>query len=149
LATLFAAGSARSQSGDTPKPDPTAPVSCSSKHCMISVDRESWPTECQFRCKPILPTAIIVEHVDINGDLVWSLPSDSNFNFADDGIEFPAGSGFKGCSVGDAHPTQGDEGPTTKKWVCKNNGQTGQWKYAAHIRFGLLTFRVDPWVVNR
>lgn len=149
MGMLVAAGFAWSAPGNSQTSDPTAPVSCASLRCKIDVDHEQWPTQCFFRCQPTLPNTIIVEHANINGDLVWSLPPDSNFNFADDGIEFPAGSGYTGCSAGDVHPTNGDEGPNTKNWVCKNNGQTGKSKYIAHIRYGLLTFRIDPWVVNR
>lgn len=137
----------------SPDVDTSQPVACDTNPCPVHVDRETWLKQCLLNCQPTVTDVIVVDRHNTTGTIVWSLPADSSFNFAEDGIEFRKRSGFRDCGPGDkgkASMNAGkNEGPGTKTWQCTNNGEPGAYKYRVHIRFGLLSFSVDPWVVNK
>ena len=121
------------------------PVSCEAGGtCSVPVTIEHWPTQCFFVCELITPNEVIVKDANKrwNQAIVWEIPADSHVRFADDGIVFERDAGF----VCELEKGGGDAG---RRFTCTDNGKQGRSKYSVHLQWGLLSFRIDPFVVNR
>jgi hypothetical protein len=148
---LACSGCAPALMGGVTDIDPKEPKGCSENDCKILVSHEGWLEKCVIHCQPLVTDVIVVDRHYTRGTIEWSL-EDSRFKFADDGIEFK-NAGFKDCGPGGKGKgwtgPNNLAGPGTKKWQCTNIGEAGAYKYTVHITFGLLSYTIDPWVVNK
>lgn len=97
-------------------------VDCSSNPCTLSVDHDY--------------TIVNTNKTPIQ--LTWQL-QDSNFAFADNGIEFPAGADVDNCHK---------EG-TGQRFRCNDkNPQFAIYKYKINVTGTKPVTSLDPWVVN-
>ena len=124
------------------------PVACEAgSACPVQVAIEHWPTQCFFICEVIVTNEVIVHDANKlwKQPITWEIPADSHVRFADDGIAFKRDADFP-CKP---EAARGEGREASQRFTCANNGKPGRYEYAVHLKWGLLSFRLDPWIVNR
>lgn len=116
------------------KPRTSSKLECDGgRKCEVAVSVNCSIAGCQLSVEHDLVVVLEKKQVDI----VWLLPQDSEYAFAQRGIEFKESRDFD-CKA---------DGP--RRFVCRDrHSKFGAWKYAISVTGPKTVPPLDPWVIN-